>query len=284
MICARTDMSKIRQSTMTWSTSHHPELAPSGEVSSLWWSKHVRDFYAPSSSTARFTALAVNVPRHLSYLYAQILAQPNAKIIKSALLFSAGMVATLDKALSLASLTPETCKAVINASGLSARHLFTTSDATEANRLHPIRGQTVLVKGELQEIRTLQSYDTASKTTGIAYAIPRPGSGTTVLGGCNIKDEWSTEVDDKMTKEILEKCRTLVPELLVQGMNDFDVVKVQVGLRPGRTGGARVEREIVSVGKQSVVVVHAYGMAGAGFQNSVGVAGDVVKLVESASL
>jgi len=143
----------------------------------------------------------------------------------------------------------------------------------------------VLVKGELEEIRTRQVYDTTSNTTGIAYAIPRPGSGTTVLGGCNIKGEWSTEVDDDMTKEILEKCRDLVPELLIRGANEFEVIKVQVGLRPGRTGGARVEREVVSVGggpgEQRVVVVHAYGMAGAGFQNSVGVAGDVLKLVES---
>jgi len=190
--------------------------------------------------------------------------------------------------MSLASLTPETCTAVVNATGLSARHLFTIDDPTEAKRLHPIRGQTVLVKGELKEIRTLQSYDATSKTTRIAYAIPRPGSGTTVLGGCNIKEEWSTEADDEMTKEILGKCRDLVPELLIKGNDQFEVIKVQVGLRPGRTGGARVEREVVSVGsemeKRDMVVVHAYGMAGAGFQNSVGVAGEVLKLVEGDSL
>lgn len=226
------------------------------------------------------------MPRHLSYIHAQILDQPNAKIIQANLPLSSGLTATVNKALSLASLTPETCSAVVNATGLSARHLFITDDPTEAQRLHPIRGQTVLVKGELKEIRTLQSYNTTSKTTGIAYAIPRPGSGTTVLGGCNIKDEWSTEVDDEMTKEISEKCRDLVPELLVKE-NKFEVIKVQVGLRPGRTGGARVEREVVSVGsgtgKQDMVVVHAYGMAGAGFQNSVGVSSDVLKLVEGDS-
>ena len=146
----------------------------------------------------------------------------------------------------------------------------------------------MLVKGELQEIRTLQTYDTASRTTGIAYAIPRPHSGTTVLGGCNIKDDWSTTVDDGMTQHILEKCRSLVPELLSDATDEFNVVKMQVGLRPGRSGGARVEKEVVRVEdgerKGNVVVVHAYGMAGAGFQNSVGVAGDVLKLVEGGSL
>ena len=208
-------------------------------------------------------------------------------MIQSSLPLSSGLSVVVSKALSLASLTAETCTAIVNATGLSARHLFISNDQDEAKRLHPIRGQTVLVKGELKEIRTLQLYDTASKTTGIAYAIPRPGSGTTVLGGCNIKDEWSTEVDEHMTEEILGKCKDLVPELLVKETGEFGVYKVQVGLRPGRTGGARVEREVVTVGngkeKQDVVVVHAYGMAGAGFQNSVGVASDVLKLVEGDS-
>lgn len=141
----------------------------------------------------------------------------------------------------------------------------------------------MLVRGELEEVRTLQSFDPSTGTTGITYAIPRPGSGTTVLGGCNIKDEWSTEVDEEMTREILGKCAELVPELCKDGR--FEVIKAQVGLRPGRTGGARVEREAVRIGggRGEVVVVHAYGMAGAGFQNSVGVAKKVVSLLDSRS-
>lgn len=51
---------------------------------------------------------------------------------------------------------------------------------------------------------------------------------------------------------------------------------MQVGLRPGRKGGVRVEREVLGSGRR---VVHAYGHAGAGYQNSVGCARKVVSLV-----
>ena len=187
---------------------------------------------------------------------------------------------------------------MINCLGLSARHLYlpasASPDPAEAARLHPIRGQTVLVRGELDAIRTLQGYNEKTGETEISYAIPRPGNGTTVLGGCNVKDEWSTEVDGEITEGILRRARDLVPELLVAGEagkdgardGEFDVIKAQVGLRPGRVEGARVEREVVSLveedGKteREVLVVHAYGMAGAGFQNSVGVASKVLALVE----
>jgi D-amino-acid oxidase len=52
---------------------------------------------------------------------------------------------------------------------------------------------------------------------------------------------------------------------------------VQCGLRPGRKGGPRVEQEVLDGGR--VRVVHAYGHAGAGYQNSVGSARKVVGLV-----
>jgi D-amino-acid oxidase len=176
------------------------------------------------------------------------------------------------------------CTSIVNALGLSARNLFLTSDPAEAARLHPIRGQTVLVRGELAEIRTFQSYNATSSKTGIAYAIPRPGSGTTVLGGCNIVDEWSIKVDEEMTAEILENATKLVPELVVKDDTAmeprFDVIKAQVGLRPGRRGGARVEPENVSLVNGEIYIVHSYGFAGAGFQNSVGVASKVLGIIE----
>lgn len=192
-------------STITWSSSSHPELIPSGTPTALWWSSKVRDFTTPTSTSAHFTALAVNVPQHLAYLKARILAHSSANMIKADLPLTSGLPSTIQTALSIASTTAAACSAVINALGLSARNLYLTSDSAEAARLHPIRGQTVLVRGELAEIRTLQSYDSSSAKTGISYAIPRPGSGTTVLGGCNIADEWSTEVDEEMTAEILGK-------------------------------------------------------------------------------
>lgn len=58
--------------------------------------------------------------------------------------------------------------AFVNASGLGARCLVGDED------VFPTRGQTVLVRGESKSAKT---------TDRNSYVIPRPGSGTTILGG-----------------------------------------------------------------------------------------------------
>ena len=70
----------------------------------------------------------------------------------------------------------------------------------------------------------------------------------------------STEVSDETRKEILKGCKDLVPELL-DSNGEFEVLSSQVGLRPGREGGPRVELEIL---RNKEVVIHSYGHAGAG--------------------
>lgn len=119
----------------------------------------------------------------------------------------------------------------------------------------------------------------------LSYVIPRPGSGTTILGGCKEVGNWETEEDKGLTERILERIRAsgMAPELLrgdgKDAKGEFEVLNVQVGLRPGRKGGPRVEvQEGGKVG--GTWVVHAYGHAGAGYQNSVGSAGKVVRLIE----
>ena len=69
-----------------------------------------------------------------------------------------------------------------------------------------------------------------------------------------------TTVSDQMTREILEGCKELAPELLDKD-DTFEVLSVQCGLRPAREGGVRVEKEVVG-GRWKVV--HAYGHAGSG--------------------
>lgn len=53
------------------------------------------------------------------------------------------------------------------------------------------------------------------------------------------------------------------------------------GLRPSREGGARVEREEISIGGgEKRVVVHNYGAGGTGYQAGFGMALEAVKSVE----
>lgn len=211
---------------------------------------------------AGLRAPSINVPKYLLYLQERARGL-GVEILKTDLPVDAG----LEKALiaaedAVAAKGRGGVDCFVNATGLGARKLC----GDEA--MHPIRGQTVLVKGEAIATRTM---------TGVnyTYCIPRPGSGTTILGGVKEKGNWNPEVDAETTRKILEVNSILAPELLTATDGGFEVISVQCGFRPGREGGPRLERE--SVGGRRVV--HAYGHGGAGYQQSVGSARLVVRLV-----
>lgn len=248
----------------------------------LWWSPHVNNFRqvstvvdpvrrinkqtpsnAPQIEWAAFCrAPSINVPRYLLYLQEKARAL-GAKVIKARLPTDAG----LEKALIAAESTAKAnsrgdVDCFVNATGLGARKLC----GDEA--MHPIRGQTVLVKGEAVATRTRYGDQ-------YTYCIPRPGAGSTILGGVKESGNWAEEVDPETTNKILERNSTLAPELLTGPHGGFEVISTQCGLRPGREGGPRMEKETVG-GKE---VVHAYGHASGGYQNSIGSARQVIQLV-----
>lgn len=268
-----------------WDSAEHPEIQQGG----LWYAREVRNFKKLDSPptpgvavAACFTTIAVNVPEYLSFLLRHVRNHANAKIIRHVLPAGDRFEASIDSAYQLARSAwhgvdslPE-MTAVVNASGLGARRLC------KDNTMYPVRGQTVLVRGEAKYIRTRHGADKAGKDC-ISYVIPRPGSGTTVLGGVNEPGKWSEEPDEETVQAILQRCRALAPELLTaRDGQDFDVLSVQVGLRPAREGGCRVEGEVFHINDSStpVTVVHAYGHGGAGFQNSYGVARRVSRLLD----
>lgn len=145
--------------------------------------------------------------------------------------------------------------------------------------IYPVRGQTIIVKGLAKGITTIDAAPPSSlgqDAPGIIYILPRPHSNTTVIGGTKQKHSWNGIPNSQTTKEILEAAREWTPELLNE-KREFEVLSEQVGLRPGRKGGVRVEMEVYEKGK--VVVCHAYGHGGGGFQKSIGSAKKVVKLL-----
>lgn len=135
----------------------------------------------------------------------------------------------------------------------------------------------MVVKGEAKNITTM-FYSDAN-----ASIAPRLGSNTSILGSTYELDNWNSAPDPAVTEKILQRCTPWAPELLQQD-GTFEVIGVNVGFRPGRHGGARVEVEIVEVGedgcKKEVVVCHNYGHGGSGFQNSFGSARKVVELIK----
>lgn len=104
-----------------------------------------------------------------------------------------------------------------------------------------------------------------------------------ILGGTYLINDYSTQPDPKRAREILQECYRLCPDLAGpdgKSWQDIEVISHNVGLRPGRADGPRVELETrkmdggnkllhprggVRWGKDaSVGVIHAYGVGGAG--------------------
>lgn len=232
-----------------------PSAAPVSEIND----RASKDLL-PIEVAITYKSISINSPQYLLYLQERAKSS-GVDIVKSRLPTTAGLEGALTAAQELAGRgEPD---AFLNATGLGAYKLC--GDET----MYPVRGQTVLVKGEAAAERT------RSGPGVVAYCIPRPGSGTTILGGTRDEGNWNEKPDPDITARILEQNSWQVPELLTAPNGGFEVISVQCGLRPGRKGGPRMEYEVIN----GMKVVHAYGHAGAGYQNSIGSARLVVKLV-----
>ena len=127
-------------------------------------------------SAVGFKTICVNVPRHLDHLLSTFIAA-SGKLVKARVPTDKGLPGALASATSMVR-SHESAEGLIfvNASGLGAKELV--PDDT----MSPIRGQTVLVKGEAKFAKTMNDN---------TYVIPRPGSGTTILGGTReIGNSW----------------------------------------------------------------------------------------------
>lgn len=154
---------------------------------------------------------------------------------------------------------------IVNATGLLALKLGGVKD----KKMYPIRGQIVRVRNNFPKQIGLS---TPGFKDEMFYAFPRKEGGG-IIGGTFIQNNWSTVVDSDLSKRILERARKYIPELtsLKYGnTEEIDVIEQYVGLRPARKGGVRIER----IGS----IIHNYGIGGAGYQASIGLANKVLQL------
>ncbi|PSN66642.1 FAD dependent oxidoreductase [Corynespora cassiicola Philippines] len=173
---------------------------------------------------------------------------------------------------SLLSDFPQTT-ALVNCSALGS---LTLSDVHDQN-LYPCRGQTVLVAEPKVPLQRMYFRSPARVNPKTNYVFPRALGGGVVLGGSRQDGDWRAEPDMQLAEEIVEECCRLAPEL--GKPEELQIISHNVGLRPSRKGGPRIELERWANG---VPVVHNYGHAGAGYQASWGVAKRVVELVQKA--
>jgi D-amino-acid oxidase len=220
----------------------------------------------------KYRSICFDPPRYLSYLFNRV-KDLGARIIKAKLDTNQGLSGIVKDAKFQAG--EEDIFALINCSGLSARHFLPPS---EAAKLFPIRGQTILIKGEASMTTTFVGIP-GKHESEMLYVVPRPGSGATILGGCKQVNSWDEDVDGELNERILVDVKGEgFAEELRDSKGEFEVLALQVGFRPGRKGGARCEVE--GDGKvDRVWVVHSYGHSGAGYQGSVGCAERVARLV-----
>ncbi|CCV00224.1 unnamed protein product [Malassezia sympodialis ATCC 42132] len=213
-----------------------------------------------------FRSLTLDAPKYLQWLATQLqdasLPGPPGTIARISSVY------TLQSA---AALVPK-ASVLVNATGLGSQ------DVREAHEsgAYPIRGQTVLVRApKFREAEFAHCYSKIS-SQGASYVIPRARSGLVILGGTfDVRNTSVLQPDPAVTERIIKNAIDLAPALLPDGVDPkasdawtkVDVVTVNIGVRPAREGGARVELD-----------PHALQLAGR--RASHGIAAEVGELVE----
>lgn len=138
------------------------------------------------------------------------------------------------------------------------------------NAMQIIRGQTVLVRNEYHRTTTRLNTDGSW-----CFLIPRPYGGGTIVGGTKEPEDWESQARSKTRKDLLAQAVRMFPDF-VDSVQKFDVVRDNVGRRPFRKGGVRIELERLPDG---YLVVHGYGAGGRGYELSWGIAEDIADVV-----
>ncbi|KAJ1913552.1 hypothetical protein IWQ60_009160 [Tieghemiomyces parasiticus] len=219
-----------------------------------------------------YNKIAINVPVYLSWLQDQTRAS-GVELIPTTNYFGhiADAFAHAGK----------TSAVVINCTGLGASRL----GGVEDSQVYSIRGQWMLVRAPSAK-NSINVTHIPGKIDLMTTIIPR-GDGTVFLGGTKEKASEDTTVYKEIADIIWERCSAACPELR-QDREAWEarpepkepfVLQEGAGLRPGRTGGPRIELE-----KLDKFVVHNYGHAGYGYQTSWACAAQVLDLIQTLDL
>lgn len=146
-----------------------------------------------------------------------------------------------------------------------------------------IRGQTLLLNvPNPNSIRYANATITHQGSDGSwTFVIKRPavsGKPQYILGGTKQLDDDLIVSRETDTQALLSRARKLFPDLCFPD-GSFDIARVNVGFRPARQGGSRVELETPP--KSDLRIVHAYGFGGMGYEVSVGAAQHAIRLYRS---
>lgn len=164
-------------------------------------------------------------------------------------------------------------RVVVNCTGLLAPQL---AGVTDPNTNYVVRGQVAVVRNNISKVYCVEGFDEPGE---MLYMFPRKEGGC-IIGGSFAKDNWDAKEDVQLTQRIFQRALRHVPELTDAALGNppqLDVVRVNVGLRPFREGGVRLE-----IDPERRWLIHNYGAGGGGYQGSYGCAQAVVELAGQA--
>lgn len=211
----------------------------------------------------QFRSLCLNVPEYTKWLVRKLAAQdcdargPPVEFVRTPGVSSLRAVTETFPSTAL----------IVNATGLGSQDIADVQDKS----VYPIRGQTVLVNApRFKDPNVARCINSVGRTDS-AYVIPRALSGMVICGGTfDAHTSAPLTPDPKRTERILKECLAFAPELLPEGVDasapdawkKIQVVRENIGLRPAREGGARVELDThpIEMRGRPVGVVHAYGI------------------------
>ncbi|CAL1694500.1 unnamed protein product [Somion occarium] len=255
-------------------------------LENVWFKALVRDFRVlspeelPSGFTGgvKFSTITVNPIKYLPWL--------KNELLNRGVVFVKRQIHTIGEAADIAG--PEGI--IFNATGLGARSLIGVEDKL----VYPIRGQTILVEAPAVKECVALPIGTGENPDGKAtYIIPRPSQGHVIIGGTYQKNNWDTSVNFETAREIWDRAVEFLPALK---SDKSRIISHNVGLRPAREGGPRIELQKVRLPfvsdlmhgvkgtiseERELPIIHAYGFGGTGYQASWGSAEEAVSLLES---
>lgn len=176
-------------------------------------------------------------------------------------------------------------------------------DLVGDNGVHPVRGQTVLIRApwctttshgdaswidraDNEELTALPTWTGMSRVNSQGfrdmYILPR-GDGTFILGGTRLPNDWDETPRQTTTNKIIQRALHFMPFLAIpskdESVKQVDIVGINVGLRPARSNGIRLER---GQSIDEVPVIYSYGYGGFGYQCSWGAAFAARNLIDDA--
>lgn len=156
---------------------------------------------------------------------------------------------------------------IVNCTGFLAKELEDLEEE-EKEKIYPVRGIVFVAENStgMKKNTLVDIYDPQHPDEKL-YFMPRR-EGELIMGGVFEENSLSRNVDPTFLHRLIERCQKYLKQY---NWDDLKIVRTQVGYRPFRKGGYRIER----CGK----LIHCYGLGSAGFQSSWGCAKKVTELV-----